>query len=161
MSSLIRCFMIGSLVVVSASIGLCKGHSDLILIKRGSDPPVEIKQPEVLNQFDPWGGQFADWKLGTTPPPVDQSDACRVFFFMKWPHRHSSYDRGDLKMIYEFSYVPAANEEPGYVYLPAKGDELYRVNISTIIRDGQDGHWFRASHSWAEAFSKMKKTVIH
>jgi len=37
---------------------------DKILISSGELPhPVEITDPDVLGQFDPWTGLFVDWKL--------------------------------------------------------------------------------------------------
>ena len=150
----VRCFMIALLLLVSAGTSLSKGHADLIVIKKGSDPPVEIRQPELLSQCDPWSGQFADWKRGVTSAPVNLTNAYQVFFLMKWPGRSSNYDRGQLRMIYEFSYVPGTDVDPGYVYLPARGEEFHEINISTIIRDGLDGHWIHASRSWAELFSR-------
>jgi hypothetical protein len=39
----------------------------------------------------------------------------------------------------------------GYVYLPGRGDPAHRRNISTILRDGQDGYWHRASGEWSAA----------
>ena len=38
-----------------------------------------------------------------------------------------------------------------FVYLPGRGESGYRGNVSTIIRDGQDGRWHRASAEWSAA----------
>jgi hypothetical protein len=39
----------------------------------------------------------------------------------------------------------------GFIYLPGRSEDAYRRNISTIIRDGQDGHWHHASQAWSAA----------
>lgn len=38
-----------------------------------------------------------------------------------------------------------------FVYLPGRGEPSYRGNVSTIIRDGHDGKWHRASAEWSAA----------
>ena len=38
-----------------------------------------------------------------------------------------------------------------FIYLPGRGEPSYRGNVSTIIRDGQDGRWHRASAEWSAA----------
>lgn len=37
------------------------------------------------------------------------------------------------------------------IYLPGRGDIAYRRNVSTILREGQDGRWHHASEAWADA----------
>ena len=36
----------------------------------------------------------------------------------------------------------------GYIYLPGKGETWYTLNVSAILRDGQDGKWSYASSAW-------------
>ena len=38
-----------------------------------------------------------------------------------------------------------------FVYLPGRGDESYGRNGGTILRDGDDGRWHRASDGWSAA----------
>ena len=38
-----------------------------------------------------------------------------------------------------------------YIYLPGRGEPSYSRNVSTILRDGQDGRWHRASAEWSAA----------
>ena len=42
----------------------------------------------------------------------------------------------------------------GYVYLPGKSDEPYRLNTKAIYR-GREGNWFRANAAWQAAFSNV------
>jgi hypothetical protein len=41
----------------------------------------------------------------------------------------------------------------GFIYLLGQGGEWYRGNISTILRDGQDGRWHHASEGCGAAIS--------
>ena len=68
-------------------------------------------------------------------------------FFMKWPERHSKGDRDGLQMIYTVRYCPGRGGGPGYTYLPGTEDK-YSVNSGTIMREGDDGKWRRASAAW-------------
>jgi len=53
----------------------------------------------------------------------------------------------DERLIYVvfYEYDPATAK--GYIYLPGRTDEWYRVNVSTIFR-GVEGRWFRATTEW-------------
>jgi len=82
-----------------------KGPVDLILISGGGlNQPIEITDPASLHTFDPWIGQFADWKAKPLVDAPCYRRSFEVMFYMKWPGRNSSFDRGDLKMIYATRY---------------------------------------------------------
>jgi hypothetical protein len=135
------------LCLISSSV-FAKGSPAEIVLLRDHAKPVEVTDRELLKQFDPWSGQFIDWAKGPLTAPVDQSHAFEVFFYMKWPGRHSAYDRGELKMIYRIRYIRGPNGAPGYVYLPGKGEGFYGNNMGTIIRENDDGKWHQASPAW-------------
>jgi hypothetical protein len=44
-----------------------------------------------------------------------------------------------------------------FVYLPGRGEPSYRRNVSTILREGQDGRWHRASTEWSQALAPHLK----
>jgi hypothetical protein len=44
-----------------------------------------------------------------------------------------------------YEYDPANDQ--GYIYLPGKTDEWYRLNVGTIFR-GVEGNWFFARDAW-------------
>ena len=59
-NSILSILLVTFVAVVSA---YGKGPADLILISGGGlNQPIEITDPASLNAFDPWIGQFADWK---------------------------------------------------------------------------------------------------
>ena len=101
-----------------------KGPADLILISGGGlNQPIEITDPASLDAFNPWVGQFADWKAKPLVDAPCYRRSFEVLFYMKWPERRSSsLDRGDLKMIYATRYCWIG--EAGYVYLPGPGEPL-------------------------------------
>jgi hypothetical protein len=41
-----------------------------------------------------------------------------------------------------------------WLYLPGRGEAGYGLNVGTILRDGQDGHWHRPPAAWASALAK-------
>src|SRR5690348_7902177 len=92
-----------TLVAVVSAYG--KGPADLISISGGGlNQPIEIADPASLKAFDPWIGQFADWKAKSLADAPCYRRSFEVLFYMKWPGRFSSFDRGDLQMIYATRY---------------------------------------------------------
>lgn len=139
-------------LLAGAPLAYGKGSPALIVISGGGlTQPVEVTDPALLQAFDPFVGQFADWqqKLLAEPPCFRRS--FEVLFYMKWPGRSSPLDRGDLKMIYATRYCSTG--QSGYVYLPGRHESHYRENISTIIRGDEDGKWHPATPAWDSLLS--------
>ena len=151
LSSLLTILM----MLVCAPAAYFKGSPDKITIRGGKlARTIEITDRESLKGFDPWSGQFIDWNKGFVANPPDRNYTFEVFFYKKWPGRHSRYDQGDLKLIYALRYYPGRNGEPGYIYLPGKGEAFYDLNIGTIIRKDHDGRWLFASSAWEALFKR-------
>ena len=143
-------------VLFSGLAAYAKGSPNLIVISGGGlTGPIEISDAASLKAFDPWFGQFADWKRDVVSEPACSRQSCQVVFYMKWPGRKSALDRGDLKAIYVVRYCFA--DGAGFVYLPAR-DEAPRVNMATILRDGRDGTWNRATPEWDALMRKALAT---
>jgi len=142
-----RCMLALLVLLAGVPLAYSKGSPALILISGGGlAQPIEVTDPAWLQAFDPWTGQFADWQ---EKPLVDAPCFRRSFevlFYMKWPGRESSLDRGDLQMIYATRYCSTGLA--GYVYVPGPGELQYRGNTRTIIRGDQDGKWHPATPSW-------------
>jgi hypothetical protein len=138
-----------ALFVILAGVPLAysKGSPDLILVSGGGlTRPIEITDASSLKAFDPWLGQFADWKAKALAEVPCSRRSLEVLFYMRWSARRSFEDRGDLKMIYATRYCSSG--PAGYVYLPGPGEWHYRENVGTIYRSGQDGKWHRATPAW-------------
>lgn len=153
-----RAFIRGAgvlVILVSVPLGaaaLAKGPVDRITIRGpGLDQPIEIVEAWVLNGFNPWAGQFLGDVLEDRPPALAGTSPYQVFFEL-------SDQKGELRVVYAFSYYPGEGGHPGYIRLPGPGeeplpiDEWYRTNIGTIIRS-TDGHWHEATEKWGEVMS--------
>jgi hypothetical protein len=64
------------------------------------------------------------------------------------------FAKGTTTRVIITSAEPATGQ--GYVYLPGKADEPYRLNTKAIYR-GREGNWFRATAAWQRAF----RNVVH
>ena len=62
------------------------------------------------------------------------------------------------RLVYVVSYSLDTSTGRGYVYLPGKKDERYRLNVSTIFR-GVEGSWFRASVEWDSIARELIQTA--
>ena len=58
-----------------------------------------------------------------------------------------------VKTAYAVSVARDARTGALWLYLPGRGEAGYRLNVGTIRRDGQDGHWHRPSPAWASALA--------
>jgi hypothetical protein len=56
---------------------------------------------------------------------------------------------GRLAYVTRFAWNPQTRE--AFVHLPGRGEEWYRLNVGTILRDGKDGKWLRADPVWGAA----------
>ena len=157
------------LVIFSATaLVIAKGATTKITIAgAGLQNPVEISDPEVLKSFNVWSGPgtFAnnvegtegfiiDWASGAVS---DRPNGLRTFelsFYVRYANRPFSEQTDQLAYIVSYAVDPATGQ--GYVYLPGKSDEPYRLNTKAIYR-GREGHWFRANAAWQAAF----RNVVH
>ena len=141
-------FMCVLLVLLAgAPLAFCKGSPDLILISGGGlGQPIEITDPDSLKAFNPWIGQFADWQAKRLADAPCFRRSFEVSFYMRWPGRKSSLDRGNLQLIYSTRYCSTG--QIGYVYLPGPGEPQYGPNRGTIIRGPADGKWHVPTAGW-------------
>lgn len=130
---------------------LGKGSTSKVIIEgNGLRAPVTITDAKVLSSFRVWSGPgtsgnetesfVVDWSQG--PIPISKKDAQRYtvsFYVQLEPKRE--------QLVYVVFYVYDPLKDQGCLYLPGKGEDWYRLNVSTIVR-GVEGHWFRASKSW-------------
>src|SRR5258705_5260768 len=165
MSSAAFCLLLIFSVTV---VVFAKGITTKITITgAGLQPPVEISDPQVLKNFNVWSGPgtFAngvegtegfiiDWASGSV---TDRPNGLRTFelsFYVRYPNRPFSEQTDQLAYI--VSYAVDSVTGQGYVYLPGKSDEPYRLNTKAIYR-GREGNWFRANAAWQAAF----RNVVH
>jgi hypothetical protein len=152
--------MLGATIFVSA-----KGRTTKIEVTGAQlRTPVEITDPEILKNFNVWSGPgtFVNGLEGTEGFIIDwPSGAVReqpkgvsyeVLFYVKYENRSASGQEDQL--AYKVFYATDPSSGEGYVYLPGKGDEPYRLNTKAIFR-GREGNWFHATAGWQSAVDRL------
>jgi hypothetical protein len=121
-----------------------------------SSPPPHSKVGKSWREanFNVWTGPGTSWSGGTSPR--DWVDT----FIADWSQGVTEHPKGlhryevscyaklpNERLIYVvfYEYDPATAH--GYIYLPGRTEEWYRLNVSTIFR-GVEGRWFRAWSGW-------------
>jgi hypothetical protein len=140
-----------NLVALVVAVGLeasphavgIKETAKLTVSGAGLPRSIEITEQSVLVLSNVFAGTFIG--AGATAP-----DAA-------WPRYAVAFDIQTGDGVKEAAYVVMYSKNrwtgEGYIYLPGPGDDWYRRNIGTILRDGQDGKWHRASPAWGEAIN--------
>jgi hypothetical protein len=137
----------------------------IIITGAGLQSPIEIRDPDVLKNFNVWSGPgtftngvegtegfIVDWASGAV---TNQPSALRTFavsFYVKYFNRPLSEQTDRLVYVVTYAIDPATGKD--YVYLPGNSDESYKLNSSTILR-GREGQWFRANVAWQKAFASV------
>ena len=125
------------MVGIPASLS-AKGRTVRIAIKgAGLKGPIEITDPKILANFNVWTGPgtssnegkglIVDWSHGTISPPPKGLPLYEVFFY-------ADFGSQKEKQVYVVSYEYDPSTRHGYVYLPGKGDQWWRLNVSSIFR---------------------------
>ena len=133
--------------------------------------PIEISQLQVVQQFSIWAGPgtrvtirdhltglwrstegtegfIVDWPVGAIAHAPTGLEPYEVSFFVKYPHSSAE----ELAYVVLYKNDPSTDE--GYVYLPGRADEWYRLNTRAIFR-GVEGRWFRASAAWQQVVTPI------
>jgi hypothetical protein len=155
------------LVIFSTTtLVFAKGATTKITITgAGLRSPVEISDREVLKKFNVWSGPgtfangvegtegfIVDWAFGAV---TDRPNVLRTFelsFYVRYANRPFNEQTDQLAYIVSYAVDPLSGQ--GYVYLPGKSDEPYRLNTRAIHR-GREGTWFRANAAWQTAFRSV------
>lgn len=138
------------MVLVAGSIGLeAKGTTvKLTLAGPGLAAPVEIVDTAILRGSNVWEGSF----LGETldAPPSEAGATYTLTFDVLPPE----WMRQPPRTMYTVLLARDAKSGGLFLYLPGRADPGYRLNVSTMLREGQDGHWHRPPSAWASAVAK-------
>ena len=131
----------------------------------------EITNRSVLDQFHVWAGRgtysggpggqktegsqgfIIDWPAGVVEQRPDGLPRYEVRFYIA-PRRQGAVTALDAsleELVYVVLYENDLSTGRGYVYLPGKSDEHFRLNVRSIHR-GLEGQWLRASDAWQKAF---------
>ena len=121
-----------------------KSTTKITVSADGLVQPIEITDEAVLALSHVFAGRFID-RLALAPDPT-------------LPRYTLTFDIQTLNGVKEAAYVVVYCVDnttgEGFVYLPGRGEPSYRRNVSTILRDGQDGYWHHASDEWSAVISQ-------
>jgi hypothetical protein len=145
-----------ALLLMSAPLLFAKGKTVRITIEgAGLEKAVEITDAKLLANFNVWAGPatssneakslIVDWAHGAITPPPASLPRYRVSFYTSLPNERVVY-------VVFYAYDPATKQ--GWVYLPGKADEFYRLNVSTIYH-GVEGKWFHAWDRWEDVATPL------
>jgi len=123
--------------VITAGLA-AKGTTVKLVVPQG-DLPAPIVITKDVQFASPWGDAFVHAWIPIPAPPAERK-RYRVDFYEELGNR-------DVKMMYVVEYVPSPFGR-GAIHLPGRREDHYRLNVSTIFRDGHDGQWFTASDDW-------------
>jgi hypothetical protein len=140
--------ILAALVVVVALEGslhavAIKETVKLTISGPGLSQSLEVSDPPVLALSNVYAGTFIG-ALATAPDPT----------LWRYTVTFNIQTAKDVRVAaYTVQYVRGQWTGEGFIYLPGRGDESYRRNIFTILRDGQDGTWRYASPDWSAAIN--------
>ena len=129
--------------------GLAKAPTVKIMISGGGlKSAIEVTDARILDISNVWSGQFLDRSRGTAKEPPRGFQRYEVSFYIKIADN-------DVRKRYVLFYYLDPAGEPGYIYLPGKGETWYSLNVGAILRDEQDGKWNYASPVWEGLIKPM------
>jgi hypothetical protein len=154
----------------ATAVVFAKGATTKITITgAGLQSPVEISDPEILKNFNVWSGPgtfandvegtegfIVDWASGAVTDRPNGLPTFELRFYVRYANRPFSEQTDQLAYIVSYAVDPATGQ--GYVYLPGKSDEPYRLNTKAIYR-GSEGNWFRANAAWQTAFRNVVRAT--
>jgi hypothetical protein len=158
---------LGFCLALSAALA-AKGETTRITVSGGTlTNPVELRDAAIVKTFQVWSGPGTQQCFGGRENCVEGTDG----FIVDWssgevtarrsglPHYEVAFYVTDSRvpdrpaterLAYVVDYEYDATTSQGYVYLPAKGDRWWQLNVSSIFRN-KEGHWYRATRAWQDA----------
>ena len=95
-----------------------------------------------------WAGAFIGETVAAAP--AVNGPIYTVAFDVKLPE----WQRAGVQRRYTVAVARDARTGGLWLYLPGRGEPGYALNVRTILRDTQDGHWHRPPVEWASALEK-------
>lgn len=127
----------------SGSVPEIKSTTKITISAAHLAEPFEVTDEAVLSLSHVFAGKFL-----TTIVPAPDPALTRYTL---------TFDVQTADGVKEAAYVVAYCVDDvtgeGFVYLPGRGEPSHRRNISTILRQGHDGYWHRASSEFSTAIN--------
>ena len=164
-----RFFTVGFIVAFLLPTSLyAKGTTTRITITDTSlGTSIDITDRTVVARFNVWDGRgtfstvngretegsegfIIDWLAGAVTSRPGGLRRYEVTFYVRYPNASAE------QLAYLALYEHDVSSGAGFVYLPGRADEPYRLNVQAISRgDAYEGHWFRASGTWQEVVEPL------
>lgn len=152
-------YLVALLLIAIPALVFAKANTSKITIRGSDRRSIEITDAKLLEKFRVWAGPgtssndarslIVDWSSGPVAEAPKGLPRYEVDFYAKLP---------DERLIYVVFYQYNPSTAQGYVYIPGKADERYRLNVSTILH-GIEGNWFHAWSAWDEIAGPLVTTV--
>jgi hypothetical protein len=155
-----RLLALTAIVGILAPVALlAKGETTRITITDNrTGQSISLTEPVTLAAFNVWSGHGTF--SGSTGREVESTEG----FIIDWPEGQVAsrpnglrqyevkfyvrYRNGATEQLaYVVLYETNESRSEGFVYLPGRSDQTYRLNVQAISR-GVEGNWFRASRAW-------------
>jgi hypothetical protein len=135
--------VVGVLVLCATGQLIAKGDTKRLVVTGGPlKTALEITSPDAL--ADVWGGSF----LGEpTTEPSATLPRYTVSFYVVPPRETAD------RLMYVVTYVRDPDGTGGVVCLPGRGEPMYALNVTTILRATQDGRCHRGEARWSLAIN--------
>jgi|SRR5689334_11142532 hypothetical protein len=145
-----RRVLLVALAVTALSIGLEAKGTTVKLTLTGPDlaAPIEIVEPAILEQSNVWEGSFIGVALDTAPR-VSAS-----IYTVRFDVQPPEWMRQAPRAMYTVQLARDARSGELLLYLPGRGDAGYALNMTTMLRDTDDGRWHRPSSTWASSVER-------
>ncbi len=136
------------LLVIAARVEAKGPTVKLTLMGPGLARAIEITDAGLLAQSNVWGGAFIGETVAAAP--AVNGPLYTVAFDVLLPE----WMRAGVQTRYTVSVARDARTGALWLYLPGRGEPGYALNVRTMLRDTQDGHWHRPPAAWAAALAK-------
>jgi hypothetical protein len=128
---------------IAFAVGI-KETARLTISGPGLSQPLEVTDENALALSNVFAGTFIG-EPQADPPGAELPRYSIVFDIQT--------AEGVKAQAYTVLYCKDRWTGDAFVYVPGYGDDGYRRNISTILREGQDGKWHRAARPWSQAIN--------
>lgn len=154
-----------STIVLSALIGTlslsAKGPTVKITVTGPRLPTPLATTDSRVGDFPVWSGPgvrvggieqtegfIVDWKQGPVQALPDGLERYEVAFYTFCTGWRIGCTAQEPWMVYVVLYAFSPQERQGYVYLPDRGDELFKFNTAMWHGAAFHGKWLRATAAW-------------
>lgn len=142
--------IIALLALLATSNGAVAKVPTVKILVSGPDlpAPLEITDDQILSLSNVWSGEFLDDSTGHPKERPERILPYELSFYVK-------LDDDVVRLMYVAYYYPEPSKKQGQIFLTGRRDPWYDLNVSSIIRGGQDGQWNWASPAWEALIKPM------